>query len=605
MHDSDVWIRASDGVKLSADVYRPAGPDGKAAPGRFPVLLTGTPYNKHAPGLNFQSDYLVSRGYVQVIYDVRGTGSSEGNWDSFGVREQRDGFEMAEWVASADRPWSDGRVGLHGTSYGAITQILTAAQHPAGVKAAFPIVPAADTYRDVAVTGGQSDTSFIPSWLGLVTGLSLIPPTYAAGDPVEAARVMSSHGANIFQFQGNVVLDAANGGDMAYDGPFYRIRSPIEVIDKVQVPTFVVGGWFDLFQRGEPMLYQRLRKNRVPTRLLMGPWYHLTASQGAGLPQDGVPILPELELRWMDRYVLDRPDPALDDDIAPVTYYDNGEGHWHRGAGWPFPDVGHKALRLSGPAAPGSPGKLVAGVGAGAADTLLWNPATGPCSRSTVQWTAGGGSGTPCETDGRLNDATSLSYDLDVGKTALRIGGPIAAKLFMSSDAADGLVTARLEDVAPDGAATQLSAGWQVLSLRALDRAKSVFRQGFLVQPYHPFTQESRQPVERGKPLEVDVEIFPTAATFAPGHKLRLTLQTADAPHLSAPLPQGVNSLGATMHIQHDAQHPSEVIIPVRDAAPFRGAVKAKHKRAKHKSKRGAKRKATHKKRTHRRKHSR
>ncbi|MFL5896698.1 MAG: CocE/NonD family hydrolase [Thermoleophilaceae bacterium] len=596
-HDSDLWIHTSDGVKLSVDVYRPATPDGKPAPGRFPVLLTGTPYNKHAAGLNFESDYLVSRGYVQVIYDVRGTGSSEGNWDSFGTREQRDGYEVAQWAASSDRPWSDGRVGLHGTSYGAITQLFTAAQHPAGLKAAFPIVPGADTYRDISFSGGQSDTSFIPSWLGLVTGLGLLPPTYLS-DPVEAGRVLSSHAANIFEFQSNVVLDAASGGDMAYDNPFYRIRSPIEVIDRVQVPTFIVGGWFDLFQRGEPMLYQRLRENHVPTRLVMGPWYHLTASSGAGLPADGVPTLPELELRWMDHYVMDRPDPTLDQDIAPVTYFENGAGHWKKAPGWVFPDVGFKSLRLSGPAAPGAPGKLVSGAGAGEPDTLAWNPSTGPCSRSTVQWTAGGGSGTPCETDDRMNDATSLSYDLDVGSSPLRIGGPLSANLFVASDGKDGQITARVEDVAPDGTATQLTAGWQVLSLRALDRSKSVSRQDKLVQPYHPYTQESVLPVEPGKPMEVDVEIFPTAATFAAGHKLRLTLQTADAPHLTAPAPQGVNSIGSGLHVYHDAQHQSELVIPVRDAAPFRGAVNGVRKAKRHHAKR-------HHRRSHHRKHAR
>jgi putative CocE/NonD family hydrolase len=601
MHDSDLWIRMSDGAKLSADVYRPALPDGKPAPGRFPVLLTGTPYNKHATGLNFASDYLVSRGYVQVIFDVRGTGSSEGAWDSFGAREQRDGFEMAEWAGSPDRAWSDGRIGLHGTSYGAITQLLTAAQHPAGVRAAFPIVPSADTYRDVAVTGGQADTSFIPSWLGLVTTLGLLPPTYTPTDPVEAARVLAAHSGGILSFQGNVLLDASTGGDMAYDGPFYRVRSPIEVIDRVRIPTFVVGGWFDLFQRGEPMLYQRLRQNGVPTRLLMGPWYHLTASQGAGLPKDGVPTLPELELRWMDHYVMGAPDPGLEQDVAPVTYFDNGDNHWRTGAGWPFPDVGHRALRLSGPAAPGSPGKLVYDGAGGAPDTLPWNPGTGPCSRSTVQWTAGAGSGTPCETDQRLNDATSLSYDLEVGTSALRLGGPIAAKLFVASDAADGMVTARVEDVAPDGASTQLTAGWQVLSLRALDAAKSVYRQGFLVQPYHPFTQSSKLPVERGVPLQVDVEIFPTAATFLPGHRLRLTLQVADVPHLTAPAPQGVASLGGTLHVYHDAQHRSELVIPVRDAAPFRAAVQGVRKATARKQRRA---KHRHVRRHHRKQHA-
>jgi putative CocE/NonD family hydrolase len=575
----------SDGVKISADVLRPAGKDGKPAPGRFPVILTQTPYNKHAPRLNFQADHLITRGYVQVIADVRGTGSSEGNWDSFGVREQRDGFELAEWAASPDRPWSDGRVGLHGNSYSAINQLLTAAQHPKGLKATFPIVPAADAYRDIGVTGGQNDTTFIPAWLGLVTGLGVVPPTYAATDPVEAARVLAQHGGNVFAFQGNVVMDAASGGDLSYDGPFYRTRSPIEVIDDVRVPTFVAGGWFDLFQRGEPMLYERLRRNRVPTRFVMGPWYHIVA--GRGLPADGVASLPDLELRWFDRYVRGADDPSLDVEVPPVQYFENGSGKWQSAGAWPFPDVGWKKLSLT------SGGKLVDGAGSGAPDTVWPNPAAGACSRSTVQWSAGAGEGAPCETDHRVNDAGSLTYDLDVGGTALRIGGPIAAKLFVATSARDGLVTARVEDVAPDGKSTQLTAGWQVLSLRALDSSKSRREQGMLVQPYHPFTKASRLPVEPGKPIEVDVEILPTAASFAPGHKLRLTLQSADAPHLTAPLPQGLDSAGGTMQVFHDAQHPSQLVIPVRDAAP-KAAVKGVKKKAAKKRKAKKRRPSRH-----------
>ena len=75
-------------------------------------------------------------------------------------------------------------------------------------------------------------------------------------------------------------------GDEAYDGPGWKLTSPIEVVDKISVPTFIVGGLHDIFQRGEPLLYERL-KNRVPTRLLLGPWTHTTASEG--LPADGVP----------------------------------------------------------------------------------------------------------------------------------------------------------------------------------------------------------------------------------------------------------------------------------------------------------------------------
>ena len=99
----------SDGVKLDSDVIRPD------EPGRFPVLVEQTPYNKNVvDGSTAFGDtsYFAQRGYVEVIVDVRGTGSSEGQWHSFDDREQRDGYEPVEWAAS--QPWSDGRVGLFG-----------------------------------------------------------------------------------------------------------------------------------------------------------------------------------------------------------------------------------------------------------------------------------------------------------------------------------------------------------------------------------------------------------------------------------------------------------------------------------------------------------
>ena len=163
----DVKVTMSDGTVLRVNLYRPARADGSPVQRRFPVILTQTPYNKSAPQLGFRNDYLVEHGYVQVVADVRGTGSSNGTWDSFGSREQRDGAELVRWAHSRKRPWSNGDVGLWGVSYAAINQFLTAAQHPAGLKAMFPIVPAGDVYRDVVASGGQIDSGFMPLWLGL------------------------------------------------------------------------------------------------------------------------------------------------------------------------------------------------------------------------------------------------------------------------------------------------------------------------------------------------------------------------------------------------------------------------------------------------------
>ncbi|MFA5889868.1 MAG: CocE/NonD family hydrolase [Actinomycetota bacterium] len=558
--ERDVRITMSDGARLSADVYHPADLDtGNPAAGLFPVLLTQTPYNKN--GLNWLAPYLVTRGYIQVVTEVRGTGSSEGTWEGMGAREQLDSKELVEWAAS--QPWSNGRVGLHGRSYGAVNQFFTAAQHPKGLKALFPVAPMADWYRDFAYTGGEQNTSFHPAWLAAVTALGLAPGTYATSDPAGAGSTMLQHAGGALSFQASSFARGPAGNDtISYDGPFYRQRSPIEFVDRVDVPTFVVGGWFDLFQRGEPMLYDALQARGVPARLLMGPWYHLDATSGTGLPADDVPTLDELELRWMDRYVREDADPDLDADVAPITYYRLGDGHYHTSAQWP-PDGVRFEQRFLG-------GAAVAGVQHGTLqmqapetsdpDTLIWQPASGPCSRSISQW-SGGGLRQSCEEDNRANTLGGLTYDLPLDQNTT-IAGPLAARLFVSTNDRDAFVTARVEDVAPDGKATQLTAGWSILSMRAMDSTKTRTADGLIVQPYHPFTKESVLPVAAGEVNELWVEIFPTAALLRQGHSLRLSLQPSDAPHLSPSVPLAANMVGSVLSLHHDTAFPSSLVIP-------------------------------------------
>jgi predicted acyl esterase len=134
----------------------------------------------------------------------------------------------------------------------------------------------------------------------------------------------------------------------------------------------------------------------------------------------------------------------------------------------------------------------------------------------------------------------------------------------VSSAARDGQLTVRVEDVAPDGKATQLTAGWQVLSLRRLDATRTVRRQGLIVQPYHPYTKASAAAMPPNTPVAVDVEVFPAVGVIQPGHKLRISVQTGDFPHLFPPLPQLVGSIGRGVRIWHDPAHPSWVALPVQ-----------------------------------------
>jgi len=165
------------------------------------VLVTITPYNGTNGAISVTNDYLVQRGYVQVIVDARGTGESQGTWDSFGTREQRDGYEIVEWAAA--QPWSTGKVGMWGASYMAISQLFTAAQQPPHLKAIFPIVPMGDSYRDMVFPGGQNNTGFIPLWLVLVSSGALVPPDYALdGNTADLARALGELGQHALDLPG-------------------------------------------------------------------------------------------------------------------------------------------------------------------------------------------------------------------------------------------------------------------------------------------------------------------------------------------------------------------------------------------------------------------
>ncbi|WP_051551382.1 CocE/NonD family hydrolase [Nocardioides sp. URHA0020] len=570
--EKDVAIPMSDGTVLRGDVVRPAHTNGTAVARRFPVIITITAYNKtvlgSGGGLSGQPsapDYLVQRGYVHLTVDARGTGSSEGRWAAFSRREDKDAGEIVEWAHSSRRPWSDGRIGMNGPSYMGISQIFAAGARPAGLRAIFPQVPAADVYRDVVASGGQVDVGFIPLWLGLVTSTGVLPPAVAATDPQSGFGALIDHLAAAGTFTLPLLLDAVAGGDSAYDGTFYRDRSPSRVIGRVNVPTFLIGGEYDLFQRGTPLLFEDLQRRGVPTKMIIGPWDHLEGSSGAGVGQAGHGSLSELQLRWFDRYVRGVEDATLDADIPPITYYEQGSGRWTKARRW-VGDQHAASYRLSGSAtAGGGHGVLTAGRAAAGTAYVPPVPVSGLCTRSTNQWTAGVPEAAladlPCWSDNAANDRTGIVYETAPLTSATRLRGPINARLYASSVSGDGMLSVSVSDVAPDGKVSRLTGGWQVVSQRALDRTRTRYLDGQVLQPFHPFTRSSKRPLTRGQVAPVDVEVFPTSAQIGKGHRLRIAVQAYDVPHLLPTVPDLPGTLtGLTIH--SSAAYPSVLTIP-------------------------------------------
>src|SRR3546814_7895528 len=184
-----------DGVQLAAYVTVPADTDGNAIDTPLPVVLVQTSYNGAAGSVVSAfvgpDPYITAHGYVTVTVDVRGTGQSQGEWEAFGEDEQADYGEVVDWVTQ--QAFCDGRIGVYGVSYLGITAIITAAQNHPAVKAAFPIVPIGDGYRDIVFTGGQVNPTFIPFWLMFVSALGVTNPTILTDPRSEEQRLNSSH----------------------------------------------------------------------------------------------------------------------------------------------------------------------------------------------------------------------------------------------------------------------------------------------------------------------------------------------------------------------------------------------------------------------------
>ncbi len=300
----DVPVEMADGRVLRAAIYTPTvlGTTEPAA-GEFPVILVQTPYGKSVSqtGVGAVNLYLVHRGYIGVVVDVAGTGGSQGQSMLFGEQEAKDGAELVEWVA--DLPGSNGNVGTLGGSYLGIDQVFTAAEvgPDSPLKAIFPIVTASDPYRDLFVAGGivnmESSLGLIAGYFGLRT---FTPAAERPTDPWDALMLSIQHGLAGIPFELTTGLDALFQQGRVYDGPYWQERAPQRVLQKVVdngVPAYIVGGQYDVFQRGEPLLYSGLQNawsgrsvwepmapgQSVTPRyqLLTGPWDHGNAGRRA------------------------------------------------------------------------------------------------------------------------------------------------------------------------------------------------------------------------------------------------------------------------------------------------------------------------------------
>jgi putative CocE/NonD family hydrolase len=596
---NDLGITMKDGTVIRANVIYPTTANGKEAKGKFPVLLTQTPYGKQqggssAPGsastpggaspTGGADNYLVQRGFIEVVADVRGTGNSSGSWGLFDPSQTRDGIRLVHWAAK--RAHSNGKVGTYGPSYLGINQMLLAGSigKHSPLKAIFPVVSATDIYRDTSFMGGLLDSEFDVAYLGLTGGLNLANPVGdALQDPTdqqvlaELGQVEADHANGIASYHAKSTENIVSGGSDSFDGTYWHARQPGSLLKHIvanKIPAYLVGGEFDIFQRGEPMNYAGLqnafdgRRTLAPMKpgqrvtgryqLADGPWEHINGSSVDADP---------LELEWFDTWLKGQ-HTGMAKTKTPLHYYDLGTKKFAETTTYPFTKAAPTRLFFGNSTL--SAAKPTAGT-----DTLLWSPAGSPCGRAVDQWSLGGVSiatqaanvSAPCVEDDRAGALPLITKSYTTAPLAHpeRLAGPIAATVYMSATTTDTELVAEVEDVAPDGTSRPLTEGALLGSFRKVDAAKSWKAPGgqFLL-PFHDYTKASQQAVVPGALTRNDIEIFPTFATLAKGHSLRITLSTADTPHLTPNAKQLPHLVGGVYTVSRGGTHASSLEVPLQ-----------------------------------------
>lgn len=568
---ADVPVAMPDGRILRAAIHVPTDlATGQPAAGPFPVLLSETPYGK-----SFADPipaYLVQRGYIGVAVDVAGTGGSQGQSQLFGPTEANDSVHVIDWAAAL--PHADGKVGMIGISYLAIDQLFAAAAigPSSPLKAIFPIAASVDPYRDLFTSGGLVNQE---SSLGLIGGYfldrTLTPPYERPTDLLDALKLSTQHALAGIPFELTTGLDAALNGPRRYDSDYWRERAPEGVLPQIvanNVAVYLMGGQYDVFQRGEPQLYSELQNlaagrpafaPMVPGQpvsskyqLTFGPWDH--GNEGAGLD------LNALQLQWFDQW-LKGEDTGILDTSAPLHVI-QPDGTRYDARNYPLETSAPQRYYLNHDAklATEKPGIL------GGADPLLFTGTSNICTRSTQQWSAGiippsvcGATEPPA-----LPAPVQQTYTSAPLTNGMKLAGPIGLTLRATTTGTDTMFAATIEDVAPNGTATALSGGAQLGSLRVVDTTRSwpgVDTEGYSL-PYHPMTQATQTPVTPLKTTRYDIEIRPVFASLAPGHRLRIQLGTGDLPHLLVP-PLSLLNLAGVYLVQHNSAALSFIDLPV------------------------------------------
>ena len=522
VREQHVWIPMRDGVRLSAYVYLPQGE------GPWPVVFEQRYASLTGAGTRKNSADLARHGYVVAMVNFRGSQLSEGQYVGYRALAwgtQKDGYDVCEWLAA--QSWSTGKVGTFGSSQGGFAQNFLAVTQPPHLVCQYMVD----------------------------TGLSLFQEGYRIGGVTRPQRFLD-FGANCRNPADNLALLRQWDQHPDYDD-YWRAEDCALHFDKMNVPCFTIGSWYDFMVQGSVMSFMGRQHHGGPQskghqQLLLGPWLHgrLNKTNRVGdlvYPENAT--WPEVEhmVRWFDHWL-----KGVDNGVekeATVRYYvmgacgeDNAPGNqWRDAADWPPPARSTSYyLQADGALKPELPRGEIPGT----------SYACDPRNPMVIPGRAFPGAKDAREFEQQREVRTWTTEPLT---QPLEITGEVKAEVWVSSTAADSDFILRVSDVYPDGRS--------ILLMDYPIRAR--YRQGF----------ERQVLLTPGQPALLQWHIGWTSIQLNRGHRLRVTLSSTGAP-LYDPNSQtgGRQTLDwmretqtATHTILHSPRYASRLILPIID----------------------------------------
>ena len=521
MSDEYRFLKMDDGVQIAVTLHLPDD-----TPPPWPIVYEARPYRKDdvSDATAIYRRLCDEGGLAVCRADVRGTGSSEGIADDeYTSRELEDHVATIAWLA--EQEWSNGSVGMFGTSYSGFNSLQVAALRPPALKAIIPIYATDRRFTDDVHYGGGAmrgiDFLDYPTLMLAMNALPPVPSVYGDGWRDEwLRRIDATEPWFLPWLEHQREDDYWRHGSVFFDG-----------YEAIEAATMIVAGHADGYHN---MAFRGFERLRGPKKLLFGPWSHM--SPRFSMPGPRIDHVPEM-IRWWHRW-LRGDDNGVEHDppiqifvrrsTAPRADLDAYEGKWRSEVEWPPARMREERRAFDGarirdgdPNATNDTVQIRGDVGVTGS---IWCAADLPFGEP---W------------DQRPDEAFSLVYDWPAVKTPLEIMGHPRVELTVTSSAPVAFVSAKLCDVFPDGSSALVTRA--ILNL--------THRNGF----------GDPEPLTPGEPVTVSIELGATSWVWEPDHRVRLDLAGSDFPSTWPPPYAGTLTVDRTG---------SALVLPVLDGPP-------------------------------------